>query len=75
VESFGDKTGFVMINRAISFAFEAEDSFTAYDVHVRGGRNQSPSAVAEKGIKLKVHSITPSRVLGSYSVGGWFDIC
>lgn len=74
VETFGDKTGFVTINEAISFAFEAEYPIATNNVHVRGGRNKSPNTVAEKGIKFKIHGITSCRVLGSCRVGGRFDV-
>jgi len=55
--------------------FEAEHPFAANNVHVRSGRKERPSVVAKKGIKFKVHGITPSRVLGSCRVRGCFDIC
>jgi hypothetical protein len=74
VEFFGDKPGLVAINGAISFVFEVEHPFASNNVHVKSGRNKGPSTVAEKCIKLKVHGIMPSQVLGSCRVGGWFNI-
>jgi hypothetical protein len=74
VETLGDEACFVAINGAISFAFKAENPLAANNVHVGGLRNESPSAVAEEGIKLNVHGITPGRVLGGSRIGGRFNV-
>ncbi|XP_059436392.1 probable LRR receptor-like serine/threonine-protein kinase At1g53420 [Corylus avellana] len=54
------------------FGFGAGSSNSNY-IHCGGGRNESPGAIVEEGIKLNVHSITPGGVLGRLGVAGMGD--
>jgi len=62
-ENLWRRAGFVTINGAIRFVFEAEDPFAANSVHVKGERNESLGVVVYKGIEFKVHCFTPTGCL------------
>lgn len=57
-EAFYDKPGFVFVNRAIGFAFDAKHPLAA-NGSARYGGNKVRSLVVKEGIKFSIHSFMP----------------
>ena len=62
------------INGFVGFPFETKNPFAANNVHCGGGGNESPGTIVDEGIKLAIHCIRPSKVLGRLGVIGGFDL-